>query len=340
MNSPHVAIVILNWNGRNWLEKFLPTVMATQYHNKKIIVADNASTDDSIQFLETHFPTVEIIKNSENGGFAKGYNVALRQVKADIFVLLNSDVSVTNNWIEPIISLMQIDSNIAACQPKILSYNDPSSFEYAGAAGGYMDALGYPLARGRVFDTCEKDNGQYDANEAIFWASGAALFIRASVYQQLNGLDEDFFAHQEEIDLCWRIQLLGYKVFVCPASVVYHVGGGTLQQGSTQKTYLNFRNNLMMLSKNLSGFGKWILLTKRFFLNNVAALQFLVKGEWRHSWAIIKAFYHFILWKPNGTFTVAQPKPKMNLLKGVIPKSIVYNYFIKKKKTYQEIVDN
>jgi GT2 family glycosyltransferase len=340
MNSPHVAVVILNWNGKNWLKQFLPTILATTYNNKKIIVADNASTDDSIDFLETHFPTVQVIKNDENGGFAKGYNMALKQVEADVFVLLNSDVAVAVGWIEPIITLMQSDSSIAACQPKILSYYDKSSFEYAGAAGGYMDALGYPLARGRVFDTCEKDNRQYDTNEIVFWASGAALFIRADVYNQLNGLDEDFFAHQEEIDLCWRIQLLGYKVFVCPQSVVYHVGGGTLQQGSTQKTYLNFRNNLMMLSKNLSGFDKWSLLTKRFFLNNIAALQFLVKGEWQLCWAIIKAFYHFLIWKPNAAFTVAQPKLKMKLLNGVIPKSIVYNYFIKKKKTYQEIVDN
>jgi GT2 family glycosyltransferase len=340
MNSPHVGIVILNWNGKNWLEKFLPLVMASTYENKKIIVADNASTDDSVDFVKRNFPTIEIILNPTNEGFAKGYNTALTHVKADIFVLLNSDVAVTPNWIEPIVTLMQSDHTIAACQPKVLSYDNKAKFEYAGAAGGYIDKYGYPLARGRVFDFCEHDEGQYNTNEPIFWASGAALFIQSKVYHKLNGLDEDFFAHQEEIDLCWRVQLLGYKVFVCTASTVFHVGGGTLQQGSVKKTYLNFRNNLMMISKNLSGFHKFSLVFQRFVLNNIAALQFLMKGELQHSWAVIKAFYHFLLWKPKDQFKVIAPKPKLIKLTGVVPKSIVYNFFIKKKKTFKEIVDN
>jgi GT2 family glycosyltransferase len=221
---PEVAIVILNWNGRAFLEKFLPSVMASSYINKRIIVVDNASSDDSIQFLQSNFPLVEIIKNNRNEGFAKGYNVALSQISSDYYVLLNSDVEVTAGWIEPVISLMETDRTIAACQPKILSWENKTRFEYAGASGGWIDSLGYPFARGRVMEFCEEDKGQYNDALPCFWATGAALFVRSNVYKECGGLDEYFFAHQEEIDLCWRIQLAGYKVFVQPASIVYHVG--------------------------------------------------------------------------------------------------------------------
>ena len=250
MNLPSVAIVILNWNGRKFLEQFMPAVLASTYPNKRVIVADNASTDDSILFLNEHFPSVEIIRNETNEGFAKGYNTALKKVTADYYVLLNSDVEVPENWIEPVISLMETDPLIAACQPKILTFDNRSFFEYAGACGGWIDKFGYPFSRGRVFDTRETDSGQYDFVQQCFWASGAAFFIRAKLYHEMGGLDEYFFAHQEEIDLCWRLQLSGYKIFVQPASVVYHVGGGTLPRGNSRKTFLNFRNNLIMIYKN------------------------------------------------------------------------------------------
>src|ERR1700749_3754016 len=252
MPQPLVSIVILNWNGRKFLEQFLPSVLASTYNNKKIIVADNASTDDSISFLQQSFPSIRIISNPGNEGFAKGYNTALQQIESDYFVLLNSDVEVTPGWIEPIIALMESDRSIAACQPKILAYNNKHQFEYAGASGGWMDNFGYPFSRGRIFDVVEDDNGQYNDAQPCFWASGAALFVKAAVYKELNGLDEYIFAHQEEIDLCWRMQLAGYKVYVQPASIVYHVGGGTLPHGNSRKVFLNFRNNLVMLAKNFT----------------------------------------------------------------------------------------
>ncbi|MEZ5028863.1 MAG: glycosyltransferase family 2 protein, partial [Ferruginibacter sp.] len=251
MQQPSVAIVILNWNGKPFLEKFLPSVKVSAYKFKKIIVADNASTDDSVNFLQKVHPEISIIQNESNLGFAKGYNNALKKIEADYYVLLNSDVEVTPGWIEPVISLMETNKAIAACQPKILAYADKETFEYAGASGGWIDKFGYPFMRGRIFDDCEKDNGQYNDVQPCFWASGAAFFVRSSVYHQLGGLDEFFFAHQEEIDFCWRVQLAGHKVYVQPASVVYHVGGGTLPKGNSRKTFLNFRNNLIMLYKNL-----------------------------------------------------------------------------------------
>ena len=279
MQTPSVAIVILNWNGRGFLEKFLPSVVASVYSNMQIIVADNASTDDSVIFLQQHYPQITIIQNSSNEGFAKGYNTVLKQVKADYYVLLNSDVEVTPNWIEPVINLMQSDLNIAACQPKILAYNNKEQFEYAGASGGWLDSFGYPFMRGRVFDYCEKDTGQYDDVQSCFWASGAAFFVRSSVYHQLGGLDEFFFAHQEEIDFCWRAQLAGYKIFVQPASVVYHVGGGTLPTGNSRKAFLNFRNNLIMLAKNLPFSSAVWKIPFRMMLDVLSGLRGLISGD-------------------------------------------------------------
>lgn len=225
---PSVAIVILNWNGKDYLNKFLPFLLASTYSNARVIVADNASTDGSVDFIQQHFPGVEIINHPFNKGFAKGYNKALQKIESDYYVLLNSDVEVTPGWIEPVIALMETDKKIAACQPKVLAYDNRHLFEYAGASGGWIDSLGYPFSRGRVFDELEEDKGQYDDAVPCFWASGAALFVRAEAYHEMGGLDEYFFAHQEEIDFCWRLQLAGYKVFVQPASVVYHIGGGTL----------------------------------------------------------------------------------------------------------------
>ena len=229
----------------------MPSVLATSYSHHTVVVADNGSTDDSVSWLRQTYPSVRIIVLPQNGGFAKGYNDALKQVVADYYVLLNSDVEVQPGWVTPVVALMEADSRIAACQPKILMESRRTVFEYAGAAGGWLDYLGYPFARGRVFDECETDNGQYDDAVPVFWASGAAMFVRAGVYHDCGGLDEYFFAHMEEIDLCWRMQLAGHTIMVCPSAVVYHVGGGTLPKGNARKVYLNFRNNLIMLAKNL-----------------------------------------------------------------------------------------
>ncbi|MGN6802500.1 MAG: glycosyltransferase family 2 protein [Ginsengibacter sp.] len=334
---PSVAVVILNWNGKHFLEKFLPSVLESDYENLSIIVADNASTDDSVSFLQNNFPSVKIINNESNEGFAKGYNSALKKVTADYFVLLNSDVEVTKNWIKHVINLMESDHSIAACQPKILSYNQKEKFEYAGACGGWIDKYGYPFCRGRIFDFCETDNGQYDSIKKIFWASGAALFVRSNVFKQLNGFDESLFAHQEEIDLCWRMQRAGYQIFAVPSSVVYHLGGGTLPAGNERKTFLNFRNNLLILSKNLPSAQKRTKIPYRIFLDNIAALQALAKGDVKTFKAIERA--HFAFYKISAKQKEEDGLAKINLekLAGVFKGSIVKKYFIEKKKTFSEI---
>ncbi|MGC4102539.1 glycosyltransferase family 2 protein [Ferruginibacter sp.] len=338
--APSVAIVILNWNGRKFLEQFLPSVMASVYSNKRVILADNASTDDSIAFTQQHYPAVEIIINNSNEGFAKGYNTALKQVRSDYYVLLNSDVEVTPNWIQPVIDLMEADDSIAACQPKILAYNNKHLFEYAGASGGWIDSLGYPFMRGRVFDVCEEDKGQYDAAQQCFWASGAALFVKAKLYHDAGGLDEYFFAHQEEIDLCWRLQLAGYKIFVQPASVVYHVGGGTLPKGNSRKTYLNFRNNLIMLAKNLPPGSACWKIPYRLGLDAISAWQNLLKGDGGYFVAILKAHLHFLKWLLFEKKTKRTVKRRSIKGSGYYTGSVVWQYFVKKKKTFSEIVDN
>ncbi len=338
-SSPSVAVVILNWNGKYFLEKFLPSVMASTYANLSVIVADNASTDDSIIFLQNCYPQIKIIVNPKNEGFARGYNIVLKQVKADYYVLLNTDVEVSKGWIEPVVFLMENEIMIAACQPKILSFENKSQFEYAGACGGWIDKLGYPFCRGRVFDFCENDDGQYEHATEIFWASGAALFVRSSVFQELNGFDEYFFAHQEEIDLCWRIQRAGYKIYVEPASYVYHVGGGTLAMGNKRKVFLNFRNNLILLSKNLLLSEKFWKIPCRIAMDNVAGLQALVKGDFQTFASIQSAHFNFIKWKLKEKKEKKLPKIKLNHLKGVYAGSIVWQYFINKKKTFSKIMD-
>jgi len=338
--APSVAIVILNWNGRNFLAQFLPSVLASVYDNKRIILADNASTDDSVVFVQQQYPAVEIIQNKQNEGFAKGYNTALQQVQADYYVLLNSDVEVTPNWITPVIDLMEGDTAIAACQPKLLTWASKHVFEYAGASGGWLDDLGYPFMRGRLFDSCETDEGQYDTVQQCFWASGAALFVKAAVYHEMGGLDEYFFAHQEEIDLCWRMQLAGYKIFVQPASVVYHVGAGTLAKGSNKKTYLNFRNNLVMLAKNLPFLSALWKIPFRLGLDGIAAWKSLLSGNSGYFMAILKAHIHFVGWllfqKKRSVF----PIRTNGVLHGLYHGSVVWQHFIKKKKNFSEIVDN
>lgn len=334
--QPSVAVVILNWNGKDYLQQFLPSVLESEYSNLQIIVADNASTDNSVAFLQQNFPSVRIIQNNSNSGYAGGYNKALQQVDADIYVLLNSDVEVTKNWIQPVVDLMQSDKTIAACQPKILSYNNKDLFEYAGASGGWIDKFGYPFSRGRVFEVTEQDKGQYDDAAPCFWATGAALFIRKEDFQSMHGFDEYFFAHQEEIDLCWRLQLHGKKIFVQPSSVVYHVGGGTLPAGNSRKVYYNFRNNLIMLHKNLPAGKKFPIIFLRLFLDGIAGIKSIFSGEAGMCIAILKAHFGYYNWlfrsSKHSTF-----KQSSNL-SGVYNGAIIWDYFIKKKTRFSEIV--
>jgi GT2 family glycosyltransferase len=337
MSQPLVSIVILNWNGRPFLQQFLPFVMASTWKNKEIVVIDNASSDDSIPYLQQFYPSIKIISHQQNFGFAKGYNEGLKQLKADYFVLLNSDVEVIPAWIEPVIELMESNKQIAICQPKLLQFHQRDHFEYAGAAGGWLDCLGYPFAKGRVFDVCEKDEGQYDRAEPIFWASGAAMFIRAPVYHELGGLDEYFFAHQEEIDLCWRAQLAGHKVYTCPSSVVYHVGGGTLPKGNSRKVYLNFRNNLVMMAKNMKpGEATWKIIV-RFALDAVSAVKSLLAGEGTYFIAVIRAHIRFIKWLFAERKKSLFPISRKGMPAGYLQKSVVWSYFVKGKKKFSEI---
>lgn len=336
--NPLVSIVILNWNGRKFLEKFLPSVVATSYHNTEIVVADNASSDDSISFLESAYPQVKIVRLAKNFGFAKGYNEALKQIQADYYVLLNSDVEVEAGWIEPMVALLESNKTIGICQPKLLQYDQRELFEYAGAAGGWMDHLGYPFARGRIFDFCEKDEGQYDDIAPVFWASGASLFIRARLYHELKGFDEYFWAHQEEIDLCWRAQLAGHQVYVCPQSVVYHVGGGTLPKGNARKVFLNFRNNLVMMSKNLPVADAWWKLFCRIWLDALSAWKSLFEGQVTYFIAVIKAHFAFIGWFFYGRRLSNFPKRKDGKLQGFLHKMIVWSHFVKGEKRFTQIV--
>ncbi|HEX8270308.1 MAG TPA: glycosyltransferase family 2 protein [Flavobacterium sp.] len=327
------AVVILNWNGRKLLEQFLPTIIRFSAE-ADIYVADNASDDDSVAYVRGNFPSVKIIENSTNLGFAGGYNQALANVEADIYALVNSDVLVTENWLLPILECLRNEPDTAIIQPKIKDYKNPEYFEYAGAAGGFVDRFGYPFCRGRVFDTVEKDEGQYDDDREIFWASGACMFIRKNVFDELGGFDADFFAHQEEIDLCWRAFNKGFKAKYIHNSVVYHVGGATLQQGDPRKTYLNFRNSLMMLVKNLPGKQLITIVIGRMVLDGMAGIQFLLKGKPAHFWAIIKA--HFAFYSAI----------RHNYLKRIKSKapgqyfhlsSVVYNYFVGGKKYYKNL---
>jgi GT2 family glycosyltransferase len=266
MEAPKVAVVILNYNGLHWLKTFLEDVILKS-KEAEIYVADNASTDDSLDYVKQHFPSVKIVENKDNTGYAGGYNNALQHICADYYVLLNSDVEVTDNWISPIIEQMEKDKSIAACQPKIKKYDEKTHFEYAGACGGFIDKYGYPYCRGRIFDNLEEDKGQYDNPIEVFWASGACLFLRSTAFYEVGGFDWDFFAHMEEIDLCWKLKNKGYKIMCIPQSTVYHVGGGTLKNGSYFKTYLNYRNNLLMLYKNLEPKNRFKILFTRMLLD-------------------------------------------------------------------------
>jgi GT2 family glycosyltransferase len=333
-----VSVVILNFNGRKYLEQFLPSVVAATYSNMEIIVADNASTDDSLPFVRGAYPSIRIIELTRNHGYAGGYNQALKQVQSDYYVLLNSDVEVEPGWIEPVIELMEKDKTIGACQPKILSYKQRDHFEYAGAAGGWMDCLGYPFARGRIFDICEEDHGQYNDEQKIFWASGAALFVRAHLYREAKGLDTYFFAHMEEIDFCWRLQLLGHSIYVCPSSVVYHVGGGTLPKGNERKVFLNFRNNMIMLAKNLPKRQSFWKIPLRILLDFISAFKSLFAGEFVYFLAVGEAhlaFFKWVLFKQRESIFPVRRKARLT---GWYLHCVAWKHFVVGKQTFDEIV--
>lgn len=331
-----VAVVILNYNGKKFLEEFLPNVIAnTNAELADIVVADNASTDGSVEFMCERFPEIRLIDNGSNGGFATGYNLALRQIEAEYFVLLNSDIEVTPNWIEPVVELMDSDSQIAACQPKILSYYEKDKFEYAGASGGFIDRYGYPFCRGRVFQNLEEDKGQYDDVCEVFWATGACMFVRADLYLKHGGLDDSFFAHMEEIDFCWRMKNLGYKIYCCPQSKVYHIGGGTLPKSSARKTYLNFRNNLSLLYKNLPRKRVFVVIAYRILLDWVAAVKFLFEGSLADFWAVTRA--HFAFYKRIRSIRQVRKTLNNRQVSMMYQQNIVFESFLKGKKRFTEL---
>jgi GT2 family glycosyltransferase len=340
VKNPKTAIVILNWNGQQMFDTFLPSVIEhSNPETSEIIVADNGSTDESVEHLKKNFPSVKIIQLSENFGFAEGYNQALKQVEADYFVLLNSDVKVTPNWLESCIKLFEQDETISAIQPKILSYNKPDEFEYAGAAGGFIDRYGYPFCRGRILNRIEKDNGQYNLSSPIFWASGACMFIRSSVFNEAGGLDGDFWAHMEEIDLCWRLKNSGHKIIYQPESVVYHLGGGTLSYGSPKKVYLNFRNNLWMLFKNLPKHQFKRIFLARMILDGVAAVKFILGFNFREFWAVVKA--HYALYKNLGKLITKRKQVQKSVIikdhNEIYSKSIMWKFFLEKKRRFSDL---
>ena len=330
-----IAVVILNWNGQKLLEQFLPSIIDFS-KEATIYVADNASTDASVAYVTTNFPNITILQNAQNFGFAKGYNVALRNVNADVFALVNSDIEVTKNWLQPIIATFIKEPLTAIIQPKILDYKNKGCYEYAGAAGGFIDKYGYPFCRGRIFETLEKDTQQYDDVSEIFWASGACFFIRQPVFSDLNGFDEDFFAHQEEIDLCWRAFNNNYVAKYNSKSVVYHVGGATLEKSNPQKTYLNFRNSLLMLAKNLPKNKFVSIILIRMLLDGIAGFQFLWKGKFSHFSAILKAHFSFYF-MIRSTLNKRNGIQKQNYF---YTKSIVYQYFIKKGTIFEKRFNN
>lgn len=328
----NTAIVILNYNGAKLLHQFLPSV--TRFSPQaRVIIADNGSTDNSCKLVEEEFPEVQLIRLEKNYGFCGGYNRALKLIDADTYVLLNSDVEVTEGWLNPLLNILTQDTNVAAVQPKILAYHNRDHFEYAGAGGGFIDYLGYPFCRGRLFDFTEKDNGQYNDTRDVFWASGACMVIRAKVYHQHGGFDEDFFAHMEEIDLCWKIHRSGMRVVYCGASTIYHVGAGTLSRANPVKAYFNFRNGLYLLIHHLPGWRLVLTLPVRALLDYLACLKFLVGGTPGYSWAILKAHYHVMKSLPKTLSKRAKLRNRFApTVQGVYKKSVVFAYFLLEKK--------
>ncbi len=334
-----VALVLLSYNSRAYLERFLPFVLKTDYSDYRLIIVDNASTDDTLEFLQKEYPQIDILHIDVNRGFTNGFVESLACIRAEYYALLTSDVEVPPQWLTPLVEAMDEDDKLGACQPKIKSFKERDSFEYAGAAGGFMDVFGYMFCRGRIFDHVEKDKGQYDDPVDIFWASGAVFLLRSDVYHQVGGFDNDFFAHMEEIDLCWRIQRAGYGIKAIPKSEVYHVGGSVILYGSTEKTYHNYRNNLIMLTKHLPGGRLLWMIPWRLFLDLVSGLQALMSGRAKEMGAILKAHVHY--WSSLGKF-LRKRKEIYSLipykeLKGIYSRSIIWQFFIRGKNKYSEL---
>jgi len=340
MTHPRIAIVILNWNGAKLLQQFLPSVIKfSKIDACEIIVADNGSTDESLSVLQNEFPEVTLLDLKQNYGFALGYNEALKQINADYFVILNSDVEVTEGWLDSPVRLMEEDKGIAAVQPKILSYNQKTHFEYAGAAGGFIDRYGYPFCRGRIFDEVEADHGQYDSVIDIFWATGACIFVRADLFRKTGGFDAAFWAHMEEIDLCWRLKNQGYRIVYTPESKVYHLGGGSLSYDNPRKLFLNFRNNLWLLYKNLPGNQLFSILFMRMILDGIAALKLVGELNFNGIKSVLKAHYHFyksLRELHSRRMSVVRNK-EFRKPKEMLHKSIVFQYYVKKNKKFSDI---
>jgi len=332
-----ISIVILNWNGAEYLQQFLPALIRySQLPGVEIVIADNGSTDNSLEFLATEFPNLRVITFDQNYGFAEGYNRALALLDSEYYLLLNSDVELSENWLEPMLDFMQKNQQFAACQPKIRSFHKKDYFEYAGAAGGFIDRFGYPFCRGRILSTTEKDSGQYDTTTPIFWATGACFLVRSKLFWEMGGFDAAFFAHMEEIDLCWRLRNSGYEIACVPQSVVYHVGGGTLHAESPFKTYLNFRNNLLMLYKNLPASELRKTMIVRFFLDFLAALHFMFDGKFANAMQVFKARSDFKNMRNNYHSFREKNKQSKNIPE-IYPKSIIFDYYFGRKKLFSDL---
>jgi GT2 family glycosyltransferase len=339
VSEQDTAVVILSYNGKKWHELFLPKIVQEAETGYDVIVADNASTDDTLEYVQQHFPTVKTLKIAVNKGFSNGYYEALKQIQAKYYVLLSADFEVTENWFSPLLHAMQHYEGLAACQPKIRYWRDREYFEYAGAAGGFKDNLGYLFCRGRIFNDLEKDQGQYDDDIEVFWASGGCLMVRADLYHKVGGLDKDMYAHMEEVDLCWRLKNAGYKIGYIGGATVFHVGGSVISYGSPQKLYYNFRNSLVLLLKNEAGSKLLWLFPFRLVLDGVAGLQFLFQGKFKEIGIILKAHFHFYFhfgkWfkKRNAAKKMAFVRNK----EGIYNHSIVWNYFALRKKTFDKL---
>ena len=335
---PKVAVVILNWNGINHLQQFLPSVLSSVWPNLEIIVGDNASTDGSVEFIRHKYPSIKIIQNDRNYGFTGGYNKILALVDADYYILLNSDVEVSPGWITPVIALMENDPLIAAAAPKIKAFGQRDHFEHAGAAGGFIDKFGYPFCQGRMFYEIEGDKEQYQQSREVFWATGAAMFIKKHCWEEANGFDDRFFAHMEEIDLCWRLKNIGYKIMYCAGSEVFHLGGGTLNVENPFKTFLNFRNNLLLLQNNLPFWRAIFIIAIRICMDLLAIFRFLGEGKRKDAWAVSRAHQNFVLGLFKGKpRNAVPPRTRHYPLKGIYNGSIVWSFFIKKKKHFTEL---
>lgn len=341
INSPSIAVVILNWNGRHHLEQFLPSVIRTEYPNYQLWVIDNGSTDDSLEWLAAHHPTtVKVVSLQSNSGYAGGYNEGLKHIEADVYVLLNSDVEVSPNWLDEPACRFSENEKLGALQPTIRAWKDKHSFEYAGAAGGYIDSMGYPFCAGRLFEQVDMDSGQYAYHKAIFWASGACMFVRAKAYWQAGGLDARYFAHMEEIDLCWRMQHLNYELLHEPNAVVYHLGGGSLAYGNPRKTFLNFRNSLITLQKNLPFPQMVVRICLRLLLDLPAALKFAAHGSWGDFWAVVRAHWSFFgmqkyIWKKRAEIKRKKHPAKIS---SIFNGSALYAHFFGRKKKLEAFI--